>query len=337
MGTKVIPAAVLLVALLALPGLAFPQSTEELAGQSAEQAGKLREALVHYVAALRPVDEGSSDASRLREKIIAIALKLDPPPAIPEEAQRRMARGTVAIKTAQAPADFEAAAAEFLEARNQAPWWPDAYFNLGVVKEKQGAHGQAISAFQAYLLARPTAEDASAVKTRIYELEFLQEKAQKAAAAKRQADQAAAAANQQAEQEAARQAEAQRAMIASLATGTWCEKGQFNGFGAGCATGSGVVNVGGRQVAISLATISMSVSGNQITISLDWHNGSFSEEKGVIEGSNLRGTHTIRNPGARMFDSAAFTGSVSPDGRLITINTVEHQQYPKTYEYVRLR
>ena len=303
-----------LVASLAGAGLVSAQSSEELAGQAAEKAGRMREALVHYAAALRPAGEATSDAARLSQKIIAIALKLNPPPAIPQEAERRMARGHVAFKTAQTPADIESAATEFLEARNQAPWWPDAYFNLGVAREKQGAYALAIAAFQGYLLARPAADDAGAVKTKIYELEFLQEKAQKEEAARRQA-----------QEEAARQAERERAAIASLSSGTWCEKAQAGGSGASCASGAG-----------GMASISVSVNANQIAIAIDWHNGSISGEQGVVEGLNLRGTHTMRNPRAGFADSRPFTGSISIDGKLITINTAEFG-YPKVYEYVRIR
>lgn len=55
-------------------------------GQYAEQAGKYRETLTHYVEALKsaPLDQ------QLREKIISLAQKITPAPVLPEEASRHM-------------------------------------------------------------------------------------------------------------------------------------------------------------------------------------------------------------------------------------------------------
>ncbi len=54
----------------------------EAAGLAAEQAGQLREAFDDYVAALQALPESPpADADRrLRERIIKLALRLDPPP-----------------------------------------------------------------------------------------------------------------------------------------------------------------------------------------------------------------------------------------------------------------
>ena len=48
-----------LLILVAAVGAASAQSGREAEGRVAEQAGKLREALTHYVAALQSVSEGS--------------------------------------------------------------------------------------------------------------------------------------------------------------------------------------------------------------------------------------------------------------------------------------
>ena len=164
--------------LLILSRSAFCASDEEM-GQAAEAAGKLREALTHYTAALASTMEDSADDQRLREKIIGIVQKLDPPPAVPEEAKRFMVRGETLVKEAKSEADFTEAAAEFKQALHIAPWLSSAYFNLGLAEEGAGLYDQAIASFKLYLLASPAAEDAEKVKERIYALEVKWEKAQR--------------------------------------------------------------------------------------------------------------------------------------------------------------
>lgn len=56
------------------------------------------------------------DYDELREKIIALAATLRPAPAIPEEAERRMAYGTATFQSAKSIADYEEAANEFEQA-----------------------------------------------------------------------------------------------------------------------------------------------------------------------------------------------------------------------------
>lgn len=161
----------------------FSQSSEESAGRNAEQAGKLREALTQYVAALQKTTEGSADDQRLRETIINLVQRLSPPPAIPEEARRFSVRGQVWVKQAKNPSDFDEAAKEFGKALRVAPWWADGYINHGISLEKAGKYNEAIRSLKLYLLAAPNAPDADKVKDQIYALELRQEKTQKQASA----------------------------------------------------------------------------------------------------------------------------------------------------------
>ena len=71
----------------------------------------------------------------LREKIIALAQQLKPAPTLPDEAERRMARGAAAFKAAQSAADYQDAVKEFTQATLAAPWYGDAYFNLGLAQD----------------------------------------------------------------------------------------------------------------------------------------------------------------------------------------------------------
>lgn len=156
----------ILVLFFAISAPVFSQSSEESAGRAAEQAGKLREALTQYVAALQSVPEGSADDQRLRETIIKLIQKLSPPPALPEEARRFSVRGQIAIKDAKSAVDFAEASKEFGKALRVAPWWADGYFNQGVALEKAGKYSQAARALKFYLLAAPNAPDVQNVRVR---------------------------------------------------------------------------------------------------------------------------------------------------------------------------
>lgn len=145
---------------------------KETLGQQAEQAGKLREAVTHYIAALQVAPEGSEADQRLREKIIALVQKINPPPAVPDSAVQFMGRGKAAVEIAKDPEDFKKAAEEFQKALRLAPWLANGYFNLGIVQDKAGQYAEAIRSFKLYLLAAPSTPDADEVRTKIAGLEY---------------------------------------------------------------------------------------------------------------------------------------------------------------------
>ena len=162
---------------------AWSQSLEENSARAAEQAGLLREALTQYTAAVQKTPAGSADEQRLLEASISVAERVKPVPGIADEARRYLVRGSIAIKEARTPADFDEAAKEFGRAARSAPWWADAYFNQGIANEKAGKYGDAIRSLKLYLLAAPRAQDADKVKEQIYALEYRQEKVRKDAVA----------------------------------------------------------------------------------------------------------------------------------------------------------
>ena len=93
----------------------------------------------------------------LREKIIKLAREIKPAPAVPEEAERRMMRGTAALEGVKSVADYRNAAIEFEQATLAAPWYGDAYFNLGVAQDKAENYEAAFAASSLrYLLHRMT-------------------------------------------------------------------------------------------------------------------------------------------------------------------------------------
>jgi hypothetical protein len=74
------------------------------------------------------------------------------------------------------------AAAEFAAACDAAPWAAGPYFNLGLAQEKAGRPADAMASFKRYLLAAPDAKDAAEVRKRVYKLEFAAEEGARKAA-----------------------------------------------------------------------------------------------------------------------------------------------------------
>jgi len=109
----------------------------------------------------------------LREQIIKLAQELKPGPAVPEEADRRMARGTAAFKGAKSVADYRDAAKEFEQATQAAPWYGDAYLNLGVTQDKAENYEAALRSLKLALLASPNDKE---IKALIYEVEYRKER-----------------------------------------------------------------------------------------------------------------------------------------------------------------
>ena len=145
---------------LALPALAASPTAPSSRKQLGEMVEKLKK---------------TPDDAALRVKAIALAQSLKPAPAIPEEAQRRLARGQAAFELAKGPSDYANSIREFQTALAAAPWFAAPYFNIGVAEEKSGHPKEAMDNFRWYLLAEPGAKDAPEVKSRIYKLEYAAE------------------------------------------------------------------------------------------------------------------------------------------------------------------
>lgn len=171
----------LTAALLATPALgefrSSPQSAApdkaallEKSADTALAAGKKRVAFDLYLSAF---EEARGDArARLLDRIVALAPWIQPAPAVPEEAEKRMVFGKQAFKGAKSAKDFADAADEFQKAADAAPWWPAAHYNLGSAQEKTGQPQQARRSYERYLQLAPKAADAKQVKTKLYELEY---------------------------------------------------------------------------------------------------------------------------------------------------------------------
>jgi tetratricopeptide (TPR) repeat protein len=173
------------LALLLFAAPLFPSAADEEAlGQTAEKAGKLRPALLHYIAAQQTALSGTDTERRLREKILRLAPRVKPPPDLPEAAERSLARGEAALENG----DFAQAAAEFGQALEAAPWWGKGYGQLALAQEKAADYPGAIRSLKLHKLTAATPAEAKEIQLHIYKLEYKQEHAAKALEAQQRAE-----------------------------------------------------------------------------------------------------------------------------------------------------
>lgn len=114
--------------------------------------------------------KGNPANDNMRRLVLKLASELKPAPAIPEEARKHFIEGTAIVKSAKNPAQQALAAQSFTEALKVAPWWGDAYYNLGVAQELAEKYDEAEQAFNFYLLSNPRATEKREVQDRIYGL-----------------------------------------------------------------------------------------------------------------------------------------------------------------------
>lgn len=146
-----------------------------------EPIGDPSEAIRQCVNGLGTVEKGSAEEQRLRLRAITAALKMSPPPDVPMEAKRLVARGQAGIEMGQSKSDFADAAAEFEKGIQIAPWWAEAYKGLGMANEKAATYRQAMVAYDFYMKAAPNAVDVAEVQSKIFKLEYAADREQKQA------------------------------------------------------------------------------------------------------------------------------------------------------------
>ncbi len=123
--------------------------------------------------------EGGYDITVAKKALDAVKDMKQLPP-VPEEAKKSMARGIAAVKIAKAQGDYEAAAAEFKQGIQKAPWWPDLYYNLGLVEEKLKHYYDAKDLINLYISNIPEGPDAEKAKSKVYEIDYYVERSDKA-------------------------------------------------------------------------------------------------------------------------------------------------------------
>ena len=147
--------------------------SEEKQGDDASAAGDRYKAIEHYSAAVKNSAYDSAADQRLKEKILTLVAALPAAPAVPEEARRDTVHGQTLYKAAATSGDYQPAAAEFEKAVREAPFWPDTYYNLGLLYADAKRYPEAIRNLKFYLKGAPTSPDARAVQNKIYELEVM--------------------------------------------------------------------------------------------------------------------------------------------------------------------
>jgi len=143
--------------------------------EMAEQNGQLQEALKHYTTALTSsllLSEPRKIDFPLAQRTIAVARKLDPPPAIPENARKHAVFARTAINEAKDQKGYEKAVEESLKAICFSPWWTDLYLNTALIFEQMNRYQDAHNFLSFYLSLAPDASNAEQVRAKLYQLEL---------------------------------------------------------------------------------------------------------------------------------------------------------------------
>jgi tetratricopeptide (TPR) repeat protein len=202
--SKILVPAITAFLLLSLPlwsNLARGQASRP--ANQAEKAQQLNELLAELQeSGACHVESCKENEQNLRQQIIQLALTIHPAPPIPSGAHDHFVKGGAFYQNAQEAADALSAVNEFQQAVDAAPWWPQAYYNLGAAYEKLGKMNPRADSFdlageeyRLYLASNPT--DASAVRDRILALDAEKQIAARAATEEAQKQQEAAQRQQQ--------------------------------------------------------------------------------------------------------------------------------------------
>lgn len=129
-----------------------------------EQSGRQKDALAHYLAAMKSFLL-VSDEEETSAKVIVIAQRSNTP--VPESADRKYRIGILRAQQKR----YKEAIQEFEAALSEAPWLVDAYYNLGLVYDFSGEYQNALRSLRTFMKLAPNAPNIGAVKTKIVELE----------------------------------------------------------------------------------------------------------------------------------------------------------------------
>jgi hypothetical protein len=162
-----VPILTLLLVAVVISTRAQTSSPRPLKPQIGARTPSPQTKLKQYLADLQNTPENTA----LREKIIKLVQTMKPAPALPQEAQDELAKGSDSVKQATQPETTRDALAHFERAALLAPWWPDAYSNLASIQEKLEKLDDARASLSLYLLASPNATDAETVRNKIAALD----------------------------------------------------------------------------------------------------------------------------------------------------------------------
>ncbi len=115
--------------------------------------------------------------------IVKYASTMKPAPAIPEGAKRNFVKANTFLKDAKNSSDYKYTIDAYEEALFEAPWWGNAYYNLGIALAGAGWYDDAKESINLYLLTNPSEADKDQAQNKIYEIEAQQELKEKREAA----------------------------------------------------------------------------------------------------------------------------------------------------------
>lgn len=150
---------------------------EALAAAEEETAAGRPRAGLQLLLARLAEDADEAGDTELREKIIALVFRIEPPPEIPGAARAHVERAQAYLKLATSNEDFVQARNSLWSALLAAPWWADAYVNYALVQEKLGGLDWALWALRLSLRADPASPGAAEVRQKVVELEVAKERA----------------------------------------------------------------------------------------------------------------------------------------------------------------
>jgi hypothetical protein len=133
-----------------------------------------QDTLKHYVAEL----QADPDDAALREKIIELVAEMIPAPTIPEEAEREFVKGITFLEKGKNATALALSISSFKQALLIAPWWPEAYYNLGIVLENAKRFDESIQNIKYYLYTKPPESEAKKAQRKIFEIEAEKDLAQ---------------------------------------------------------------------------------------------------------------------------------------------------------------
>jgi tetratricopeptide (TPR) repeat protein len=140
-----------------------------IAPSEKNHAQNLRDSLNQYIVSLQQ----NPNDNALREKIISVSLRIKPAPAIPDNANEKLVMGTT-FRDGKA---YGLAIKSLNEALLIAPWWGEAYKELGITLEFAEKFDETITAFQLYLKTNPGEEMTTNTKNEIAKVKAKKEMA----------------------------------------------------------------------------------------------------------------------------------------------------------------
>ncbi|MBI3550017.1 MAG: hypothetical protein HY078_13345 [Elusimicrobia bacterium] len=135
------------------------------AGRLAKEGDKAKAfTMLNKIALAAPY--GSRHFNAAVDAMLPLVPHTDTPP-VTDDARRLMTQGQTKFKDAK----HDEALLLFAEAAQQCPWWPAAWYNIGIGYEGRKNYKEAALAFKRYVAAAPDAKDAEETKKRAWALE----------------------------------------------------------------------------------------------------------------------------------------------------------------------